>query len=55
VKAYKSPIGMAEEEMLGRASPVWDRAAEESIDNMRRMGMKVSTVLPALGRIARGE
>ena len=44
-----------ENEMLGRVSPTVERAIEESTANLAARGIKVSSVIPALGRIAQGE
>lgn len=51
---YKSPIGMFEEEMLGRVDPKWDRMIRQSQENVAAM-QKGAAIIPALGRIARGQ
>jgi hypothetical protein len=53
--AAKSPIPLWERELLGRESPAIQRAINDSTESIAGHGLKMSSVLPALGRIARGE
>lgn len=51
----KYPAHTVEMEMLGRESPQVQRSIEEATKGIEAAGYKMSSILPALGRIARGE
>lgn len=51
----ESPIPLWEREIAGHESPMIQRRINTSTDNIAASGYKMSSVISALGRIARGQ